>query len=303
MNKMPFVKMQGLGNDFVMLDGRQLPQGVDLPDLAGWLCDRHFGIGADGLITTAPPSDPDRFDIRFVYLNGDGSWAEMCGNGIRCFARFVRDLGLVDKDTFTAETLAGPISPTLNADGTVTVDMGAPVLVPEDIPLDLSHVRLHQGNAENITLAVGDRDIVVTAVSMGNPHCLVFQDLQSDPLAPEVYGPLLEVHPAFPNKTNVEFIEVPDRKTLNTVVWERGCGFTLACGTGACATAVTGTLLDKTDPRATVNLPGGPLDIDWQRDGDNHVLMTGPAATVFEGQFDLEKVLASPRNLGSSVAV
>ncbi|MGE0199708.1 MAG: diaminopimelate epimerase [Candidatus Melainabacteria bacterium] len=268
----PFTKMHGLGNDFVVIDGRDLPDSKDLPALAARLCDRHFGIGADGLITTAPPSDPDRFDIRFVYLNGDGSWAEMCGNGIRCFARFVRQRGLVDQDSFRVETLAGLITPTLNPDGTVTVDMGQPVI-----------------ERVNDAIEVLGRSIPITTVSMGNPHCLVFQDELDTPLDPAVFGPAMEVHPAFPNKTNVEFVTVNRADDISVTVWERGCGFTLACGTGACATAVGAAHRGRTGSTATVHLPGGPLRIQWDPSPEGHVRMTGPAVTVFEGRAALNQ--------------
>lgn len=271
-----FSKMHGLGNDFVMFKGADVPKAVwDTPGalekLAAIVCDRHFGIGGDGLILEAPPSDPSKFDIRFVYLNGDGSWAEMCGNGIRCFARFVSDNGLITKNKFTAETLAGPISPQLNADQTVTVDMGPPVYEGEK------------------TLTVLDRQIPIMKVSMGNPHCLIFQDDLDKPLDPAVFGPVLETHPEFPAKTNVEFLTLKPNNTLDCVVWERGCGFTLACGTGACASAVAAIRLGKLSGTSAVNviLPGGPLSIEWAGEGQS-VMMTGPATYAYTGQIEVE---------------
>lgn len=287
--KIPFTKMHGLGNDFVMLSGPDVA-GLDLhPDrnrealekLAAFLCDRHFGIGADGLILPVAPSDSSRFDTRFVYLNSDGSWAEMCGNGIRCFALYVRDLGLVNRDAFTVETLAGPISPKINPDRTVTVDMGAPILEPVQIPFQAQGA---SAPVQQWPLQVLDREVPVTPVSMGNPHCLIFQDDFIGALDPAVFGPALEKHPAFPAKTNVEFVETLSRSHLKVTVWERGCGFTLACGTGACATAVGAIMLGKADHDVNVELPGGILRIEWDGKPESHVLMSGPATYVFQGE-------------------
>jgi len=290
--KIPFTKMHGLGNDFVMLDGPTVA-GLDLhPDrnrealekLAAFLCDRHFGIGADGLILPVLPSDPSRFDIRFVYLNSDGTWAEMCGNGIRCFALFVKDLGLVDRDEFTVETLAGPIRPKINADRTVTVDMGAPILEPEKIPFVANGAKQP---VQRFALNVLEQQVPVTPVSMGNPHCLIFQDELQHPLDAATFGPALEKHAAFPAKTNVEFVEPLSRKHLKVTVWERGCGFTLACGTGACATAVGAIMLGKADHDVNVELPGGNLRIEWDGNPSSHVFMSGPAQTVFQGEISV----------------
>lgn len=268
--------MHGLGNDFVMLRGSDLPKMLwetpgALEKLAATLCDRHFGIGADGLILDAPASDASRFDVRFVYLNSDGSWAEMCGNGIRCFARFVSDQGVITQSGFTAETLAGPISPRINADQTVTVDMGPPVLEGQH------------------TLNVLGQEFQVTLVNMGNPHCLIFQDDLAAPLDPAVFGPVIETHAMFPAKTNVEFLTLKDDNTLDCVVWERGCGFTLACGTGACASAVGAIQLGKLsgDSAVKVILPGGPLTIEWAGEG-HPVLMTGPATYAYTGTISVE---------------
>ncbi|MEB3287534.1 MAG: diaminopimelate epimerase [Vampirovibrionales bacterium] len=288
---LPFVKMHGLGNDFVMLKSADLPVGVNLEKLAARLCDRHFGIGADGLILDGVATSANQdFDIRFVYLNGDGSWAEMCGNGIRCFARFVYDAGIVQKTQFKAETLAGPIQPRLNPDQSVTVDMGAPILQASDIPFKAEGVS-PGAIVENQVLSVLGKQVPISAVSMGNPHCLIFQQDLGQPLAPDVFGPALETHPAFPNKTNVEFLEVIDEHTLRCIVWERGCGFTLACGTGACAAAVSAIRLGKVKSPVTVHLPGGPLTIEWA--GSTHpVMMTGPATYAFSGVIilDLEQL-------------
>lgn len=290
--KLPFTKMHGLGNDFVLLSGPEVA-GLDLhPDrqketlekLAAFLCDRHFGIGADGLILPVPPSDPTHFETRFVYLNSDGSWAEMCGNGIRCFALFVKDLGLVNSDSFTVETLAGPISPKINPDRTVTVDMGPPILEPALIPFAGENAK---APVQRFELDVLGRKVPVTPVSMGNPHCLVFQDELPQKLDPAVFGPGLETHPAFPAKTNVEFVEALSRQELKVTVWERGCGFTLACGTGACATGVGAMMLGKVDSVVNVALPGGTLKIEWNGQPNGHVFMSGPAAYVFKGEIEV----------------
>lgn len=282
---LPFVKMHGLGNDFVILEAANVPEETDLSRLAATLCDRKFGIGADGLIVVSEPTDPSQYDVRFVYLNGDGSWAEMCGNGIRCFALYVYDQGILKQETFRVETLAGLVTPRINPDRTVTVDMGEPVLKPEAIPFAEGH------EAERISsypLQVLEETVLVTLVSMGNPHCMVFQQDLPQRADPSRFGPALEVHPAFPAKTNVEFVDVVDRHTVDVVVWERGCGFTLACGTGACATAVACVLEGKTDERVDVRLPGGTLGIFWDHLGNNRVMMTGPAAYVFQGQVRID---------------
>lgn len=294
--RIPFTKMHGLGNDFVMLPGieaggLQLDPAKNkalLEKLAAYLCDRHFGIGADGLILPAPPTDPTKYDIRFVYLNSDGTWAEMCGNGIRCFALFVRDQGVLKEDSFTVETLAGPIRPRINPDRTVTVDMGAPILESAKIPfVSTSNGISSTAPVQRYEVPVLEKQVPVTAVSMGNPHCLVFQEELAQTLDPAVYGPALEKHPYFPAKTNVEFIETQGRNRMKVTVWERGCGFTLACGTGACASAVGAILLDKADHDVDVELPGGTLHIHWDGNPASHVLMSGPATYVFQGEITL----------------
>jgi diaminopimelate epimerase len=274
-----FTKMHGLGNDFVMLECA--PDAPDIPALVAQLCDRHFGIGADGVIWPEKPTDPSQFDIQFVYYNGDGSRAEMCGNGIRCFARFIQPRAaqweLNIRQPIRAQTPAGPIILTLNADDTVTVDMGKPVLQPDLIPVTLT------GDVPllNVPVTLLDKTVLITPVSMGNPHAIIFD---TDGLDPAVFGPALEGHPVFPAKTNVEFVTVVSPTHVKVTVWERGCGFTLACGTGACAVAVAGVLLGKTNRQITVSLPGGDLAIDWP-DHNATVKMTGPATTVYTGQW------------------
>lgn len=296
-----FTKMHGLGNDFVMISGKELEskapgKTIQLEKLAAFVCDRHFGIGGDGLIVDQGPTvekspSGEPYDIRFVYLNGDGSWAEMCGNGIRCFARFVRDNGQVTKDKFNVETLAGPIQPEINVDATVTVDMGAPILQAKDVPFAAADVP-ENGIVTRYALPVLNKQVPIHAVSMGNPHCLIFRDEVGEVLDPAVFGPAIEVHTNFPKKTNVEFLEVLDEHTLRCVVWERGCGFTLACGTGACASAVAGIRAGKVKSPVTVHLPGGPLTIAWAGE-EKPVYMTGPATYAFTGTISIPKSLIS----------
>lgn len=276
---MNFTKMQGLGNDFIMIDGfkETLPQ--DLLAMTKQLCDRHFGIGADGVIIVLPS---DKADYRMRIINADGSEVEMCGNGIRCFAKYVYEAGLLPQgqDLFTIETLAGIMTPRIVRQGAtvtaVTVDMGEPVLERGDVPM---HGPV--GQAINEPIAVLDTTFSLTAVSMGNPHCVIFV-ADADQIDLVKYGPALENHPAFPRKTNVHFVEALNQQELRMRVWERGVGITLACGTGACATLVAAVLNKKTERKAKVHLPGGTLEIEWAE--NNHVYMTGPAQTVFTGK-------------------
>ncbi len=278
-----FVKMQGLGNDFIIVDCLSHPYNVpQLVAAAALLCDRNFGIGGDGLILVLPSRHGD-FHMRII--NADGSEAEMCGNGIRCFARYVYEHGLTEQTRFTVETLAGLIVPVLTLSGDhvsgIRVDMGAPRLERAQIPMVGP-----DGPVVNEPLQAGDRTFFVTAVSMGNPHAVIFVegDVQAFPV--EQYGPLIERHAVFPKKTNVEFVQVESPVHLRMRVWERGAGTTLACGTGACATLVAAVLTGRADRTATVTLPGGPLEIAWD-DADSHVYMTGPAVEVFAGTIEL----------------
>jgi len=288
-----FSKYQGLGNDFLILEGRQgqLPQSVVEPDPV-WvrqLCDRRFGIGGDGVILALPPQGQG--DLRMRIFNADGSEAEMCGNGIRCLARFLADSdGDAPGKRWAIETPAGLIRPELQSDGQLRVDMGAPFLEPSSIPTTLPLVDgLARGSAD-----LADRALEVAAVGMGNPHVVVpVEDLNAIPF--DAWGAALEVHHLFPAKTNVHFLQVHARNRLEIRVWERGAGPTLACGTGACATLVAAVLLGLADDHAEVMLPGGPLQIAWPgRHGA--VLMTGPAVAVFDGVLspDLMPVGASP---------
>ncbi len=273
-----FVKMHGLGNDFIIVDCISHPYNIDqLVQASVPLCDRHFGIGGDGLILVLPSQQAD-FQMRII--NNDGSEAEMCGNGIRCFAKYLYEHRLTRQTTFTIDTLAGIITPLLLLDGehvqAVQVDMGEPRLEREAIPMAGP-----AGQVVNESLRVSGETFAVTAVSMGNPHAIIFvDDVAHFPV--EQYGPLIEKHAAFPRKTNVEFVQVLSHSSLKMRVWERGAGITLACGTGACATLVAAVLTGDAERSATVELPCGPLAITWS-DEDNHVYMTGPAEEVFTG--------------------
>lgn len=261
---MRFTKMQGIGNDYVYLDcTRHTPD--NLPELAVRVSDRHFGIGSDGLICVCPS---DGADFRMRMFNADGSEGEMCGNGIRCVGKFVYDKGLTQKETVTVETLAGIKELHLTVqDGqavAATVDMGEPLPAPP------------------MTLDIGGKSWQVRPVSMGNPHIVTFLE-GIDGLDLPTLGPCFEYHPAFPDRTNTEFVEVLDRTHLRMRVWERGSGETLACGTGACAVLTAAVLEGKAEREATVHLLGGELSIHWK--SDNHIYMTGPAVTVFEGEY------------------
>jgi len=275
---MQFTKMHGLGNDFVFLDHFSVMEEVDYPELAKKLCHRQFGIGGDGLIVILPSKVAD---ARMRILNSDGSEPEMCGNGIRCFARYVYDQGIVIHNPMHVETLAGVLTLSLNIeDGQVQgvrVDMGEPILRAELIPV------LGQGEpVVGQPLEVLGETFQYTAVSMGNPHCVIFvEDFSA--LDFERVGPAIEKHLLFPRKTNVEFIQVNSPQELTMKVWERGAGPTLACGTGACASAVAAVLNHKTERAVTVHLPGGDLFIEWGL--DNHVYMTGSATYVFKGEW------------------
>lgn len=273
-----FAKYHGLGNDFILLDNRDRAEPILSPEQAVQLCDRHFGIGADGVIFVLPGEQGADYTMRI--LNSDGSEPEMCGNGIRCFAKYLAALEGLDntEKTYKVHTLAGSIIPTIQADGQVTVDMGQPILAAERIPTTLGTAG-ETALARSLTAA--GQDWTVTTVSMGNPHCVTFVEDVSAIDLPAI-GPQIECHPAFPQKTNVEFVEVVRRDYLRMRVWERGAGITLACGTGACATLVAAVLNGHSDRVATVELPGGPLQITWDAVSDR-ILMTGPAEAVFNG--------------------
>jgi diaminopimelate epimerase len=271
----PFVKYHGLGNDFILVDNRGQSEPLITPEQAALWCDRHFGIGADGVIFALPGQDGTDYTMRI--FNSDGSEPEMCGNGIRCLARFIADLeGDGAKESYRIQTLAGVMVPKLEADR-VTVDMGLPRLLAGEIPTTLATA---DQQVVSVPLEAADQTWEVTCVSMGNPHCIMFvADVAAIPL--EAFGTQFEHHSAFPQRTNTEFIEVVRRDYLKMRVWERGAGITLACGTGACASLVAGVLTGRCDRRATVELPGGCLEIEWG--ADQRIYMTGAAQKVFSG--------------------
>jgi len=280
----PFEKYQGIGNDFILVDNRGSAEPLLTPAQAAKLCDRNFGVGGDGVIFAMPASDPATADYKMRIYNSDGSEPEMCGNGIRCMAKYLFSLeGLPEGSakSYTIETGAGPIVPAVRADGLVRVDMGFPVLEGTKVPTALAPTR--DGNqVVEAPITAGGKEWRVTCVSMGNPHAVVFvDDLDAVDLA--AVGPAFETHPAFPAKTNTEFVQVLSPTHLKMKVWERGAGPTLACGTGACALHVAAVLAGQTDERVcTVSLPGGDLEIEW-RASDGRLFMSGPAEPVFSG--------------------
>lgn len=277
-----FTKYQGLGNDFILVDNRHQTNPCLTPDQAVKLCDRHFGIGADGVIFTLPGQEGNDYTMRI--FNSDGSEPEMCGNGIRCLGRFIADLeGKGHQSvTYKIHTLAGVIIPEVLADGQVKVDMGEPRLRSAEIPTTLGE---KDGQVVNQNLTVAGQDYLATCVSMGNPHCMIYvDDVAAVPLS-EI-GPQFEHHSAFPQRTNTKFVEIVSSDYVKMRVWERGAGITLACGTGACATVVAGVLTGQNDRVCTVELPGGCLQIEWSA-ANNHVYMTGPATVVFQGKTSL----------------
>ena len=273
-----FTKMHGLGNDYVYMDA--INQNIEnRAELAKFVSDRHLGIGSDGLILICPS---EVADFKMQMFNSDGSEAEMCGNGIRCVGKFVYDKGLTNKTTISIETLAGiKVLEMQEEQGKiklVKVDMGEPILEPERIP-----VKSNEYPVKNLGLKAADKEFNFTCVSMGNPHAITFikEDVNNFDICK--YGKILECDEAFPNRANIEFVNILDEKTLKMRVWERGAGETLACGTGACGVAVAAILNNYTQRKVTVKLLGGDLEIEWNKE-DNHVYMTGPATTVFEGQ-------------------
>jgi len=279
--ELEFTKYHGLGNDFILIDNRMSDRPRLTSEQAATLCDRHFGIGADGVIFALPGQNGTDYTMRI--FNCDGSEPEMCGNGIRCLARFIADLeGITEPRSYTIHTLGGLITPKLTADGLITVDMGEPILRAADIPTTLGQP---DQPVVNQPLEAAGKTWDVTCVNMGNPHCVTFvDDVAAIPL--ETIGSQIECHSAFPKKINVEFIQVVRSDYLKMRVWERAAGVTLACGTGACASLVAAVLTDRSDRRATVELPGGCLLIEWSA-ADNHLYMTGPAERVFTGLTNL----------------
>lgn len=272
-----FSKWQGCGNDFVLFDCLDNPL-ADYSELAKKVCDRHYGIGADGILIVEPSSVAD---FRMRIINTDGSEAEMCGNGIRCFARYLYDNQLVTKEEFTVETGAGILVPRIIKENNevigVRVDMGEPHLLGEEIPV----IGYDGKRVISEPLQVEGNTYEMTCVSMGNPHCVIFVD-DAEKFPIEKLGTKFEHHSAFPKKTNTEFVQVIDKNHVRMRVWERGAAITLACGTGSCATAVACILNGKTDRNVEVTLDGGKLNIEWA--DNNHVFMTGEAKLVFTGE-------------------
>ena len=273
--KLHFTKMHGIGNDFIVMEHNEVGSTTDLSALAKRLCQRRFSVGADQVLLVCP-SKIAEFKMRI--FNADGTEVEMCGNGIRCFAKYLWDRGLSEKSVLSVETMAGVMFPEKSGD-MVRVDMGEPVLEPSKIPVSSKEKIM------NYPLDVHDQTFLVTCVSMGNPHTVVvLDDIETFPV--EFYGPLIEHDSLFPKKTNVEFINISDRNNITMRVWERGAGETLACGTGASAAAVAAHLLGLTERKVTVRLRGGDLLIEWSGQ-NNHLYMTGPAEEVFEGIVNL----------------
>ena len=278
--KLRFTKMHGLGNDFVVFDG--ISQTVAFtPEQCRRIADRHFGVGCDQILLVEAPTRDDA-DFRYRIFNADGGEVEQCGNGARCFARFVRDQGLTSKDEIAVETLSGVIYPRLEANGEVTVNMGVPRFKPEEIPFDSQNRDVIQ--ALDLTGAA----VAITVVSMGNPHAVqVVADVDVAPVTTQ--GPKIEHHPRFPKRVNAGYLQVQDRTHARVRVWERGAGETLACGTGACAAVVAGRLRGLLDEKVAVTVRGGTLAISWGGEGQP-VMMTGPAVRVFDGEIDLERL-------------
>lgn len=273
--RMRFTKMHGLGNDFVVVDG--VSETIDLrPSQIRRLADRHFGVGCDQVLIVEKPTKAG-VDFRYRIFNADGGEVEQCGNGARCFVEFVRSRGLTSKHAIRVETLGGIIEPRLEADGQVTVDMGVPRFAPSDIPFLTDSAALVQA------LDIDGRATTITALSMGNAHAVqVVADVDDAPVERE--GPLIERHRRFPRGVNAGYMQVVDRAKIRLRVWERGTGETLACGTGACAAVVAGISLRLLDSPVQVETRGGALKIAWAGAG-TPVLMTGPAVTVFEGEW------------------
>ena len=280
MTALRFTKMHGLGNDFVMIDAVNQSVRLD-PARVRKLADRRFGIGCDQVLIVERPANPVT-DFRYRIFNADGGEVEQCGNGARCFARFVRDQGLTTKDEIAVETLSGVIYPKIEPDGLVTVNMGVPRFEPGEIPFEATARQLiHDLDVEGVS-------VPVTVVSMGNPHAVqVVADIERAPVTDQ--GPKIEHHPRFPRRVNAGYLQVIDRGHARVRVWERGAGETLACGTGACAAVVAGRLRALLDEKVDVQVRGGTLRIGWRGEGEP-VMMTGPVTRVFEGEIDLERL-------------
>ncbi len=276
---MKFTKMHGIGNDYVYVNTFDQKPPANPARLAIAISDRHFGVGSDGLILIGPS---ERADARMRMFNADGSESEMCGNGVRCVAKYIHDHGIAPKGRVTIETGRGNLTLDLEIDRgkarRVRVDMGTPILQGSDIP-----TRLSGDPPVNVPLEVEGQHLLVTAVSMGNPHAVVYvEDVAQFPVA--ALGPVLEHHPAFPRRVNAHFVTVLGPGVVRMRTWERGSGITLACGTGACAVCVAGVLTGRTEPKVLAHLPGGDLELEWQGAGES-VFMTGPATEVFTGDW------------------
>lgn len=275
-------KMNGCGNDFVIIDKTEFDKtNADMGSFAKKICDRNFGVGADGMIIPKL-SDNEGADLGWYFYNSDGSTAQMCGNGMRCFAKYVTDKKIIDKKKFSVKTGAGIISPEIIEDGLVRVNMSKPILECEKIPF--------KGKSNlKFDITAKDRIFKANAVSMGNPHCVIFTDGDVYRMA-KTYGPILECHELFPEKTNVEFVKIKSRSEVDFCVYERGCGITLACGTGACAATVAGVLNNLTDCKVKVNLLGGAVTVDWsdyQENKNADIFLIGPANYNFYAQYIL----------------
>jgi len=285
-----FTKMQGAGNDFVMLD--ETRQRLNLsPGQYRFLADRHFGVGADQILSVRP-SPAEGIDFEYVIHNADGGEVEQCGNGARCFVRFVRERGLTTKDVVKVKTLSGVIEPRMQADGRVTVDMGAPVFELARIPFDAAGLTAQpSGSWEKwpLTIENNAHSFFIAALSMGNPHAVQLVD-DADTAPVLETGPLIERHVRFPKRVNAGFMQVVSRSRIRLRVYERGAGETLACGTGACAAVVAGIRWGLLDARVDVQTRGGQLTIEWAGGLDAPVMMTGPATTVFESEIEIPEL-------------
>jgi diaminopimelate epimerase len=279
-----FTKMQGAGNDFVMLDGISQAVALDGGQLRR-LADRRFGIGADQILLVERARTPG-VDFRYRIFNADGGEVEQCGNGARCFARFVHDRGLTRKRAIRVETLGGIIEPQLQDDGTVTVDMGVPVLEPGRVPFGAAGLVARAEQRDRLwPLAIGGRALELSVLSLGNPHAVqIVEDVEQAEVA--AIGPQVEMHPRFPQRVNAGFMQVVDRRRIRLRVWERGVGETLACGSGACAAVVAGILRGRLEEAVSVHTRGGELHVAWSGQG-RPVQLTGPAVKVFEGEIQL----------------
>lgn len=282
MKTIKLTKMQGCGNDFVIIDYPEYEKtGLKMSELAKKVCNRNFGVGADGMIIPKLNPENKEADISWYFYNSDGSTAQMCGNGMRCFAKYCIDNKLVDKKSFSVETLAGIIKPELLDNGLIKVNMGKPILENKKIPF--------WGENGEKKLTALDREFEITPVSMGNPHCVIITDEDPMKLA-QTYGPVIEKHEFFPEKTNTEFVRVKSRMEIDMRVFERGCGITLACGTGACASVVACVLNNLTENKVKVNLLGGPVFIEWQGsadDKDQDIFLIGSANYSFFADYIL----------------